>query len=103
MAKQMTPPERMAALFMGEKPDRVPVNPFVEGYAAMLTLPHFKPNLTSNALSSVAKTSRQERRVPMDSYLRLGVNSLRRLHRSTLWLWWTPPRCLGATNKLRSR
>ena len=32
MAKQMTPPERVAALFMGEKPDRVPVNPFVEGY-----------------------------------------------------------------------
>lgn len=37
MAKQMTPPERMTALFMGEKPDRVPVNPFVEGYAAQIT------------------------------------------------------------------
>jgi uroporphyrinogen decarboxylase len=37
MSKQMTPQERMGALFMGEKPDRVPVNPFVEGYTAQIT------------------------------------------------------------------
>ncbi len=34
MAKRMTGPERMASLFSGNQPDRAPVNPFVEGYAA---------------------------------------------------------------------
>lgn len=33
----MTPHERMGALMMGEKPDRVPVVPFVLGYAAQIT------------------------------------------------------------------
>jgi uroporphyrinogen-III decarboxylase len=37
MARQMTPQERMRTLFTGEKPDRVPVNPFVLGYAAQIT------------------------------------------------------------------
>ncbi len=37
MAKQMTPHERMIALFKGERPDRVPVNPFVQGYTARIT------------------------------------------------------------------
>ena len=37
MARQMTSQERMTALFRGEKPDRVPVNPFVLGYCAKIT------------------------------------------------------------------
>lgn len=37
MAAAMTPPERMGALMMGGKPDRVPVVPFVLGYAAQIT------------------------------------------------------------------
>lgn len=38
MAKPMTPPERMMAVLMGqEKPDRVPVVPFIQAYAANIT------------------------------------------------------------------
>lgn len=34
---KMTPQERMTAVLMGQTPDRVPVNPFVLGYAAQIT------------------------------------------------------------------
>ncbi len=34
---QMTGPERMQAVMMGQKPDRIPVVPFVMGYAANIT------------------------------------------------------------------
>ncbi len=34
MADKMTPGERMGALITGQKPDRVPVSPFILGYAA---------------------------------------------------------------------
>ncbi|MHC1598692.1 MAG: uroporphyrinogen decarboxylase family protein [Candidatus Methanofastidiosia archaeon] len=34
---KMTSGERMQAVMMGKKPDRVPVNPFVMGYAAQIT------------------------------------------------------------------
>lgn len=37
MAKEMTSQERMGALLRGERPDRVPVSPFVMGYAAQIT------------------------------------------------------------------
>jgi uroporphyrinogen decarboxylase len=37
MGKSMTPKERMRALMMGQKPDRVPVIPFILGYAAKIT------------------------------------------------------------------
>ena len=37
MTKPMTPPERMMAVLMGqEKPDRVPVVPFIQSYAAKI-------------------------------------------------------------------
>lgn len=37
MTKPMTPPERMMAVLMGqEKPDRVPVVPFIQAYAAKI-------------------------------------------------------------------
>ncbi|MEN3017431.1 MAG: uroporphyrinogen decarboxylase family protein, partial [Candidatus Methanosuratincola petrocarbonis] len=34
MRERMTPMERMGAVLMGQKPDRVPVNPFILGFAA---------------------------------------------------------------------
>ncbi|RZN48294.1 methyltransferase [archaeon] len=34
---RMTSPERMGAVMMGEKPDRIPVVPFILGYAAQIT------------------------------------------------------------------
>lgn len=34
MQDRMSPAERMGALMMGQKPDRVPVSPFIMGYAA---------------------------------------------------------------------
>lgn len=37
MSKAMTSPERMMAVMSGQKPDRIPVVPFVEGYAAKIT------------------------------------------------------------------
>lgn len=37
MVARMTSPERMAAVMSGQKPDRIPVIPFVEGYAAKIT------------------------------------------------------------------
>lgn len=37
MKSAMTPQERMGALMMGQKPDRVPVIPFILGYAAKIT------------------------------------------------------------------
>ncbi|MHC1605551.1 MAG: uroporphyrinogen decarboxylase family protein [Candidatus Methanofastidiosia archaeon] len=36
MIKRMTSAERVQAVMMGEKPDRVPVNPFILGYAAKI-------------------------------------------------------------------
>ncbi|WP_440945689.1 uroporphyrinogen decarboxylase family protein [Methanosarcina sp. T3] len=37
MASRMTSAERMAAVISGQKPDRVPVIPFIEGYASQIT------------------------------------------------------------------
>ncbi|MDG6244941.1 MAG: uroporphyrinogen decarboxylase family protein [Methanolobus sp.] len=37
MTNRMTPPERMMAVMTGQKPDRVPVVPFVLGYASKVT------------------------------------------------------------------
>ncbi|ADI74150.1 Uroporphyrinogen decarboxylase (URO-D) [Methanohalobium evestigatum Z-7303] len=37
MTTRMTSPERMAAVMSGQKPDRVPVVPFIEGYATNIT------------------------------------------------------------------
>ncbi|TGC09362.1 uroporphyrinogen decarboxylase family protein [Methanolobus halotolerans] len=37
MVQRMTSPERMMAVMSGQKPDRVPVVPFVEGYSAKIT------------------------------------------------------------------
>ena len=34
MKKRMSPPERMGAVIMGQKPDRVPVVPFIQAYSA---------------------------------------------------------------------
>jgi len=36
MPTRMSPPERMHAVLAGERPDRVPVVPFVLGYAAKI-------------------------------------------------------------------
>ncbi|ADE36182.1 uroporphyrinogen decarboxylase family protein [Methanohalophilus mahii] len=37
MTSRMTPPERMAAVMSGQKPDRIPVVPFILGYASKIT------------------------------------------------------------------
>lgn len=36
MTKAMSPPERMAAVLMGHTPDRIPVIPFIQAYAATI-------------------------------------------------------------------
>jgi uroporphyrinogen decarboxylase len=36
VSNPMSPPERMMALMMGQKPDRVPVVPFIQAYAAKI-------------------------------------------------------------------
>jgi uroporphyrinogen decarboxylase len=36
VTKAMSPPERMMAVMMGQKPDRVPVVPFIQAYAAKI-------------------------------------------------------------------
>ena len=36
MTKRMTPQERMHALMTGKRPDRIPVVPFIQGYAARI-------------------------------------------------------------------